>query len=181
MSQLSSNVGRLRVQRMELNFVTIFPKLNFTRSKMNANKKQVGGGHYQSEIQHWDYVLANNIPYLEAQIIKYVTRWRAKNGYQDLQKAQHFLEKLMEVNAPKILAPKEHKGILGDIPQRGADVINRDPTKVPEYKSDDVALNPTKPWPGRLYCTCELNGPIACLIHKYDGSHPGPGYVNQDR
>ena len=125
---------------------------------MSANKKQVGGRHYTSPMQHWDYVLANNIPYLEAQIIKYLTRWRKKNGLQDLEKAQHFLTKLIEVNQPP---------------------INRDPTKVPEYKSDDVALNPTKPWPGRPFCTCELNGPIACPIHKDDGSHPGSGYVNQ--
>jgi len=67
---------------------------------MSANDTQVGGTHYRTEIQHWDYVLANNIPYLEAQIIKYITRWRKKNGYQDLQKAEHFLRKLMEVNTP---------------------------------------------------------------------------------
>ena len=127
---------------------------------MKANEQQVGGTHYVSPMQHWDYVLANNIPYMEAQIIKYLTRWRKKNGLQDLEKAQHFLTKLIEVNQPP---------------------INRDPTKVPEYKSDDVALNPTKPWPGRPFCTCALNGPIACPTHKDDGSHPGPGYVNQDR
>lgn len=40
--------------------------------------------------------MENNIPYMEAQIIKYVTRWRKKNGMQDLEKAKHFLEKLME-------------------------------------------------------------------------------------
>lgn len=61
-----------------------------------ANSRQVGGSHYKSKIEHWDYVLANDIPYLEAQIIKYVSRWRKKNGLQDLQKAKHFLEKLIE-------------------------------------------------------------------------------------
>ena len=66
---------------------------------MNANSKQVGGEHYRSRIQHWDYVLANDIPYMEAQIIKYVTRWRKKNGVDDLHKAQHFLEKLIEHEA----------------------------------------------------------------------------------
>ena len=67
---------------------------------MNANDTQVGGEHYKSPIQHWDYVLANDIPYMEAQIIKYVTRWRKKNGFQDLAKAKHFLEKLMEHHTP---------------------------------------------------------------------------------
>lgn len=67
---------------------------------MTANDKQVGGAHYKKPIQHWDLVIANNIPYLEAQIIKYVMRWREKNGLEDLQKAQHFLEKLMETVTP---------------------------------------------------------------------------------
>lgn len=65
-------------------------------SAQGANKYQVGGGHYQSTMQHWDYVLANQIPYLEAMIIKYLTRWRKKNGFQDLEKAKHFLKKLYE-------------------------------------------------------------------------------------
>lgn len=61
-----------------------------------ANDTQVGGDHYRSPIQHWDYVLANKIPYLEAQVIKYLTRWRKKNGHQDVKKAQHYLQKLFE-------------------------------------------------------------------------------------
>jgi Protein of unknwon function (DUF3310) len=63
-----------------------------------ANKRQIGGKHYQKFIQHWDVVLANSIPYMEAQIMKYVMRWREKDGVHDLKKAQHFLEKLIEVN-----------------------------------------------------------------------------------
>lgn len=70
---------------------------------MSANETQVGGSHYKKQkIQHWDYVLANNIPYMEAQIIKYVSRHRDKNGVQDLEKAKHFLEKLIEVEKGKV-------------------------------------------------------------------------------
>ena len=65
----------------------------------SANDVQVGGKHYRTAIQHWDYVIANDIPYLEAQIIKYVSRWRSKNGMEDLKKALHFLNKLIEVNS----------------------------------------------------------------------------------
>jgi len=64
---------------------------------MKANDKQVGGSHYKSSIQHWDYVLANDLDYFQAQITKYVTRWKKKNGITDLQKALHFLEKYIEV------------------------------------------------------------------------------------
>lgn len=67
----------------------------------SANSKQVGGYHYASPIQHWDFVIANDIPYMEAQIMKYVFRHRMKGGVQDLKKAQHFLEKLIEVEAKR--------------------------------------------------------------------------------
>jgi len=63
-----------------------------------ANLIQIGGDHYNTPIQHWDFVIANGVPYMEAQIMKYLLRWRQKGGVQDLKKAQHFLDKLMEVN-----------------------------------------------------------------------------------
>lgn len=70
---------------------------------MAANDSQVGGSHYSNQkIQHWDYVVANNIPYLEAQVIKYVSRHKAKNGMEDLKKAKHMLEKLIEVEQEKL-------------------------------------------------------------------------------
>lgn len=63
-----------------------------------ANKKQVAGTHYRGEIQHWDYAAANQFDYFQGQITKYIHRWKKKNGLQDLLKAQHFLEKYIEVH-----------------------------------------------------------------------------------
>lgn len=64
---------------------------------MSANDKQVGGEHYKAEaIQPWDYITSNNLGYLEGNIIKYVSRYKSKNGVQDLEKAKHYLEKLIE-------------------------------------------------------------------------------------
>lgn len=62
---------------------------------MNPNDRQVGGTHYASEYQHWDFVWDARIPYLQAMVIKYVSRWRRKNGIEDLEKAKHFLEKFL--------------------------------------------------------------------------------------
>lgn len=67
-----------------------------------ANDIQVAGDHYRTPIQHWDYVIANDLGYFEGQITKYVTRWRKKNGLQDLRKAQHFLNKLIESEEKKL-------------------------------------------------------------------------------
>ena len=62
-----------------------------------ANKEQVAGTHYQIQpFQHWDFVLEARIPYMEGQILKYMSRWRNKNGLQDLKKAGHFYCKLIE-------------------------------------------------------------------------------------
>jgi hypothetical protein len=64
---------------------------------MNPNDNQVGGSHYKSGYQHWDFVLDCLAGlYLEGCITKYVARWRKKNGLQDILKAKHYLEKLME-------------------------------------------------------------------------------------
>ncbi|TXH54315.1 MAG: DUF3310 domain-containing protein [Desulfurellales bacterium] len=70
------------------------PTLN--RLGDSANARQVGGDHYAKPIQHWDYVIAQNLGYFEGQITKYVSRWRDKNGLEDLHKARHFLDKLIE-------------------------------------------------------------------------------------
>jgi hypothetical protein len=66
---------------------------------MNANDTQTGGTHYQVAIQPWDYIVANNLGYLEGNVIKYVTRYKNKGGIEDLRKAQHYLTKLIEVNS----------------------------------------------------------------------------------
>lgn len=57
---------------------------------------QVGGSHYKGmAIQPVEYVHANGIGYFEGNVIKYVSRWRQKNGIEDLRKAVHFLQLLI--------------------------------------------------------------------------------------
>lgn len=62
-----------------------------------ANQHQVGGEHYRHKaVQPWDYIHANGIGYLAGNVIKYVSRYQQKNGLQDLEKAAHYLQKLIE-------------------------------------------------------------------------------------
>ena len=63
---------------------------------MGANERQVGGRHYQTEYQHWDLAIVVQLQYLEGCATKYLSRWRQKNGLQDLEKALHYHEKLIE-------------------------------------------------------------------------------------
>jgi len=64
---------------------------------IKPENKQVGGTHYKSDIECWDYIIANNLSYLEGCAIKYVTRHRVKGGRADILKAIHYLEKILEV------------------------------------------------------------------------------------
>jgi hypothetical protein len=63
-----------------------------------SNEYQVGGTHYQAEIQHWDFAAANQLDYFQGVITKYVARWRKKGGVEDLFKSLHYLEKYVEVH-----------------------------------------------------------------------------------
>lgn len=65
---------------------------------MSANTIQVGGNHYRSEYQHWDFALATGMGYLESAATKYITRWRTKEkgNTEGLRKAVHYLVKATE-------------------------------------------------------------------------------------
>ena len=59
---------------------------------------QVGGGHYKDlAIQPVEYNHANGLGYLEGNVVKYVTRHRSKNGAQDIRKAIHYLELILQL------------------------------------------------------------------------------------
>lgn len=64
--------------------------------------KQVGGSHYKDKgIQPIIYTHANNLGFCEGNVVKYVTRWRDKNGIADLEKAKHYIELLIELETRK--------------------------------------------------------------------------------
>lgn len=63
----------------------------------NALKKQIGGHHYSCmEIQPMEYSMANGLDACQHTIVKYVSRFREKGGIEDLKKAMHCIEMLME-------------------------------------------------------------------------------------
>lgn len=73
--------------------VEMFPDL-----ATSALDVQVAGDHYKKlAIQPVEYIHANTIGYCEGNVIKYVSRWRSKNGIKDLEKAKHYIELLIEL------------------------------------------------------------------------------------
>lgn len=72
--------------------------VNQTKPVQNPLTVQVGGSHYKDfEIQPVVFIHANGIPYMEGNVIKYVARWRSKNGLKDLEKAKHYIDLLIEL------------------------------------------------------------------------------------
>ena len=71
---------------------------------MSTLDTQVGGDHYRKmKIQPIEFIVANELEFRVANIVKYVCRYKDKNGLQDLEKAQHYLDMLKEeLQAAKI-------------------------------------------------------------------------------
>lgn len=68
---------------------------------MQVINTQVGGAHYQKDIQPWDAMQAWMSKeafqgFLQGNAIKYLARWKDKGGVEDLRKAQHYIQKLIE-------------------------------------------------------------------------------------
>ena len=64
---------------------------------MKSYKKQVGGSHYKKyKIQPVEFIIKNNIGFVEGNIIKYILRFKEKGGVQDLEKAKHYIELLID-------------------------------------------------------------------------------------
>ena len=59
---------------------------------------QIGGNHYKMlAIQPIEYITKNNLGYCEANVVKYISRWRDKGGKKDLEKAKHYIDLLIQL------------------------------------------------------------------------------------
>lgn len=95
---------------------------------MGANDKQIGGSHYKKGgEEHWDrqWRLYGR-GYFVGCITKYVERYHEKNGVEDLQKAQHFLEKLIEVETRAADKCSFRITVQDDGSDAGAGYVNQD-------------------------------------------------------
>ena len=65
--------------------------------KASATTIQVGGNHYKNmKIQPIDYIQANDLGFCAGNVVKYVSRYQSKNGVEDLRKARHYIDLLIE-------------------------------------------------------------------------------------
>lgn len=68
--------------------------------------EQVGGNHYETmALQPWEIIEKNNLDFWEGNIIKYVLRYKDKNGLEDLKKAEHYLAFLIRRESNRLDQP----------------------------------------------------------------------------
>lgn len=144
---------------------------------MKASERQVGGSHYRTasgNIGHWDYCVTVSVPYLEGCASKYLTRWRDKNGVQDLEKAAHYIERRIE-------ALFSYQGILRGVRKHKEHfarfIADNQIPKLEEHLIDEIIH-----WrfPSQLQqALTELKTFIEQV--KQEEGHPTSDYVNQDR
>lgn len=79
-------------------------------TQINPLDIQISGDHYKSlKIQPVEYIHANQIPFIEGSIIKYITRWKSKGGLKDLEKAKHFIDLLIELETRNVPSEINHQ------------------------------------------------------------------------
>jgi hypothetical protein len=68
-----------------------------------TDKNQVGGDHYKTmAIEPVEYIARNGIGFLEGNVIKYVSRHQSKGGLEDLKKAKHYINLLINQEVEKL-------------------------------------------------------------------------------
>lgn len=72
--------------------------MNKMENNESALKKEVGGNHYKEfRIQPIEFIEGNDLGFAVGNVIKYVCRYKFKNGKEDLLKAKHYIELLIEL------------------------------------------------------------------------------------
>lgn len=70
---------------------------------MSQFDRQIGGDHYKKmPIQPLEFIAANNLDFFQGNVLKYILRYRDKNGIEDLRKAIHFIEMMIEIEEKRL-------------------------------------------------------------------------------
>lgn len=94
---------KLRFYSDDTHTIMYHSKRNTTSTTINQLDQQVDGNHYKTmAVQPIEYIIANDIGFAEGNIIKYVSRWKNKNGITDLEKALHTLQLLIQLEFNKV-------------------------------------------------------------------------------
>lgn len=99
MSVINTQDDQIRKALIELGWTPPIEKVSIsdTPPQPTALSNQVNGDHYKTAIQPIEYIHANELSFVEGNVIKYITRWRKKGGIADLEKIKHYIDLLIEL------------------------------------------------------------------------------------
>lgn len=87
-----NNVGELKSYPY-----SVFRKLTKQEEvKINEITNKIKPTYYGTGIDVIEFCLRNNLTFMQGNVIKYVTRYKEKNGIEDLQKAKEYIDRLIE-------------------------------------------------------------------------------------
>lgn len=86
----NSDYGKIEMKRHDLDLPVL--------DKLSPLAQQAGGDHYKKmAIQPVEYITKNNLSFMEGLVIKYVSRHKVKNGPEDIKKAIHTLQLILQL------------------------------------------------------------------------------------
>ena len=95
---------------------------------MSALKQQVGGTHYSKHgIQAIEFIVSNDLGFVEGNIVKYIIRYKDKGGKADLEKARHYIDMLIEMRYPEETGPAlSNAGLVAYIKRLNEKMLPKD-------------------------------------------------------
>lgn len=104
--QLNKESGHLRQMRecgwpqVEIAIARMGKEAAEDSGTKSSLDEQVGGNHYKDmAIQPVEYIHKNGLGFCEGNVVKYISRWRQKGGVEDLKKARHFIDLIIEMES----------------------------------------------------------------------------------
>lgn len=138
---------------------------------MEANARQIGGNHYKTKFEHWDLIEDYGLGYLEGCATKYISRWRKKDGLRDLEKAVHYVDKLIEKVKHSNRKPR------GIVPQ--AEIVRFSRENELSVAEDHLIFMLCR-WEN-LEMLCLARGRLIDLLEAERAVQPGQGSTGQER
>lgn len=105
--------GRTTIDQMRRVLGLLNPPREHIRSAGAGHTQEAGSAHYKAmKIQPIDYIEANELGFHEGNVVKYVTRWRQVDGLKDLEKAEWYIQRLIENERKRLAAEAEAHSIM---------------------------------------------------------------------
>lgn len=148
---------------------------------MSAFDTQVGGNHYKDmAIQPVEFIQKNRLGFIEGNIVKYICRWRGKNGIDDLRKVRHYIDLLIEMETANLPAKHEEPELTyaehQEANQPATDAAVKYARDMAELREDKAGAERPSVKGNRIIPIDEIDADLAELMER---ANVGPFRANE--